>query len=80
MSEEKRQEQEDRKRIDDAVKTLSEHFDTVQIFVTRHEGVLGGTVASTIYEGNFYARYGQIREWLLKTEEDMKDSRRSYMP
>lgn len=80
MSEEKRQEQDDRKRIDDALKTLSEHFDSVHIFVTRHEGSLDGSIAANVSSGNYYARYGQIREWVLMNEETMKDSRRSYMP
>lgn len=42
---------------------LAEHFDTVQIFVTRHDG---GNEITQSYEtgrGNFYTRYGQITEW-----------------
>ena len=43
---------------------LAEHFDSVQIFVTRHDG---GKEVSQSYEtgrGNFYTRLGQISEWM----------------
>lgn len=50
--------------------SLGEHFDTVQIFVTRHEaGVTdGGTVAISMGCGNNFAREGQVRNWLIKNE------------
>lgn len=44
--------------------SLSEHFDSVQIFVTKHSG---GAERSDSYEtgrGNFYARLGQVMEFL----------------
>lgn len=54
-----------------AAKMLGEHFDSVQIFCTRHEGGPdGGTFSTSRGVGNFYARYGQVREWLL--EQDSK--------
>jgi len=43
---------------------LSEEFDTVRIFVTRHDGAKG-TFAVSRGRGNIYAQYGHVREWLL---------------
>ncbi len=43
---------------------LAEHFDSVQIFVTRHRGGEEMTASYEFGKGNFYARYGQIAEWL----------------
>lgn len=62
----KRQEQEDRDRLTAAIETLQEHFDTVQIFVTRvnagSDG--GGTVSNARGSGNWLARVAQAREWI----------------
>lgn len=61
---------EDAKRIKDAVHALSEYYDTVQIFATRHEsGKENGTVHWQYGVGNFYARYGYVRGWLLMQDE-----------
>lgn len=46
---------------------LMEHFDSVHIFCTRHEP--DGTVNVSIGAGNWFARYGQISEWLCKEQE-----------
>jgi hypothetical protein len=45
---------------------LSEHFETVQIFVTRNQD--DGTVNAQFGTGNWYSRYGQIKLWLLREE------------
>jgi hypothetical protein len=58
-----------------AAHDLGEHFDTIQIFVTTHQPAeLGGTMHGSLGVGNWYARYGQIREWLIRTDEDAKCS------
>jgi len=49
---------------------LLEHFDTVQIFVTRHDGQKDDTEAIRVGGGNFYARCGQVRRWLLDMEQE----------
>ena len=60
-------------RVEDAMNSLSEHYDTVQIFVTRYEPTIeGGTVNASLGSGNWYARYGQVREWLIKSEENSR--------
>lgn len=56
--------EQDMARVQKALDLLSEHFDTVQIFVTRHED--GGTRAANLGSGNWYARYG----WREENEED----------
>lgn len=48
---------------------LIEHFDTVQIFATRCDGTEDGTVAVQLGLGNWYAREGQVREWIVKNDE-----------
>lgn len=57
------------KAVEKAVETLGEHFDAVQIFVNRHESSKGGTVRFNDGRGNWFARYGQVREWLIREEE-----------
>lgn len=44
---------------------LRARFDTVQIFVTR-ETSDGCTVAASTGAGNWYARIGQVRSWLVQ--------------
>jgi hypothetical protein len=52
------------------VTRLMEHFDTVQIFVThREEDKLTGSLVTG--QGNWYARYGSVKEWLMETEAMM---------
>lgn len=49
---------------------LAEHFDSVQIFVTRHEGgEKNGTVNASQGAGNWFARYGQVKSWVIKQDE-----------
>ena len=57
------------------VEQLGEHFDSVQIFVTRHEaGELDGTININTGAGNWFARYGHIRNW-INTEEAISADR-----
>ena len=52
---------------------LGEHFDTVLILTTRHEaGQEDGTVNVNYGVGNWFARYGQAKEWVLKCDERTK--------
>jgi hypothetical protein len=50
------------------VHQLAEHFDTVQVFVTRHRG-REGTENVVLGAGNWFARYGHVYAW-LHDEED----------
>jgi hypothetical protein len=56
--------------IEKAIETLGEHFDTVQIFCTRSEGQAEGTTFVTRGTGNWFARYGSIRLWMEREEND----------
>lgn len=64
---------EDLQRVQDAVDVLIEHFDSVQILATKHEPEIeDGTVHVSLGAGNWYARYGQAKEWLLRCDETAK--------
>lgn len=62
------------KIVRDHVTRLSEHFSTVEIFVTRDPVEVGDnagdTVAMRAGSGNWYARLGQIEEFVR--EQDAK--------
>ncbi len=65
----------DLEKVQAVIDQLGEHFDSVQIFTTRHdEGGEGGTVNVALGSGNFYSRYGQCREWIVKQEERTRES------
>ena len=54
---------------------LMEHFDAVQIFATRvQRGPEGGNEvpAWTSGRGNWYARYGQIQQWMIMEDQRMR--------
>lgn len=51
---------------------LAEHFDSVQILVTRHSPEDDGTINVAWGAGNWFARIGQVREWLLKKDEESR--------
>lgn len=52
------------------VEELGEHFDAIQIFASRYEPALeDGTVNVQMGTGNWFARYGHVRDWLIKEEE-----------
>ena len=56
-----------------AVDELIEHFDTCTVMVTRHDQAeLDGTMTIVMGAGNWYARYGQLRSWLMRQEEKCK--------
>lgn len=64
------QSEQDLSRVRTAVESLSEHFDTVQIMATRSTGEKdGNTINVSIGRGNWFARYGQIRQWITKQDE-----------
>ena len=57
-------------KIQHAADELGEYFDTVAIFVTRHDGEgVSGTYHAERSTGNYYAIYGQIRQWIRQQEE-----------
>lgn len=61
------------KLVDEAVNRLSEHFDTVRIFVTSHNGSTDTTHCFTSWRGNFYAQQAQIHEWLTRQDQAARE-------
>jgi hypothetical protein len=55
-----------RQMVQEAVKTLSEHCDSVRIFVTKHacDGETDTTSSIDNGAGNLMAQMGQVQEWL----------------
>ena len=48
---------------------LAEHFDAVQVFVTKKTE--DGTTVCSWGDGNWYARYGQVKAWIVAEEGKM---------
>lgn len=70
-----RQSAEDQAVLESHAAQLMERFDTVQIFATRHEpSRLNGTVEASIGQGNWFARWGQVRLWCER--EQVKEASR----
>lgn len=66
---------EESQRVQDACKSLAEHFDSVTILCSRHEGSRGTrTIAKG--SGNWHTQYGIVREWLLNNDEDIREAAR----
>lgn len=65
----------DIERLTKAATVLMEHFDSVQIFCTRHEG--DGTVRISEGAGNYYARFGQVEEWMIREKEVCRKPQRT---
>jgi len=64
----------DEQLLSKALNLLCEHYDSVQIFVTRHEPVTEkGTVEFDCGIGNYYARLGQISMWTKRQEANASD-------
>lgn len=60
------------------VDALGEHFDTVQIFCTRHmPAELDGTVCVNRGSGNWQARFGQVSEWVIYEHERIRECART---
>lgn len=54
----------ERRLVDNQVAVLMEHFDTVQIFCTRSDPDRGITTNIDGGNGNWFARRGQVRDWV----------------
>lgn len=53
-------------QLERSARVLREHFDTVQIFVTRCDEGSGETHALNLGSGNWFARRGQVSAWVVK--------------
>lgn len=65
-------EEQDVELLKSAALNLGEHFDTVQIFATRHQTETEedtGTVNVNYGVGNWFARLGFVKDWVLRQDE-----------
>jgi hypothetical protein len=63
-------EDEDMSRLKKATEALGEHFDCVHIFASRYlSDDEGKTLTCSYGTGHWYARYGQIKEWIVKSDQ-----------
>ncbi len=66
----------DLKMIQECLDKLSNHFCTVHVFVTRYESDDVGTHSIQRGVGNWYARIGHIKSWLLRMNaQDLEKGR-----
>jgi len=61
--------------VDKAAQDLSEHCDSVRIFVVTHDNDL--SKAYTSGKGNFYSQVGQVTEWLERQHEYVRNDARN---
>ncbi len=61
----------DIERLKKAVADLGEHFESVQIFASRHDPE-DGTTSVNWGGGNWHARRGQVAEWMRREDERTK--------
>lgn len=64
------------KMVEKAAEELSEHFDSVQIFCTRHEGAKGTTEHIMLGKGNWFARMGSVQEFITRNDEGTRIEKR----
>jgi hypothetical protein len=69
----------EKKLVDDAAAKLGEHFEQVHIFVNLSRGRETGTEAYSEGIGNWWARIGQIRDFLMCEDEGQKEKTRQYV-
>jgi hypothetical protein len=69
-------EDQDLRAIKESVIKLRDRFDSVQVFATRHSGDDGGTINCRWGSGDFFARYGHVRLWVMREEDaELKQGR-----
>ena len=68
--------EQDMARLRAAIEVLGEHFDAVQIFATRYDPP-DGTVNVHDGTGNWFARFGQVSDWLTKNTERTRQEART---
>jgi len=71
MSDQSQNQDEDVARVRKHVDELREHFDSVQIFCTRYEGD-EGTTNVHMGSGDFFARIGHVKDWIIAEDEEVR--------
>jgi len=57
--------------VDKFLKEVGEYVDSAQVFLTFHDG--DSTASFEKGMGNFFARHGQVSEWLIMQREFQKN-------
>jgi len=57
------------KFLDSHAQAIMEHCDSVRIFATVHDPSGGETKMLTRGQGNYYAQFGSVKEWLARIDE-----------
>lgn len=64
-----------RRLVDAKVNELMEHFDSIRIFVS-FRGSPTTTQTYTTGGGNFHAQMGQVKEWVIRQDEFVREDAR----
>lgn len=59
----KYEEEKDLRALDDAIALLSQRFTNIQVFATRHLSDVEGTLRFTRGSGDYFARFGLVKQW-----------------
>lgn len=62
--------------VNSKINELSEHFDAIRIFVA-HRSSAENTACYTTGRGNFHAQVGQVREWIIRQDEYVREAARA---
>lgn len=61
------------KKIESFCKEVYPYVDSIRIFITKHENNEVGTTRYDYGLGNWYAQYGQIKEWAENVSFNTED-------
>jgi hypothetical protein len=59
--------------IQSLIESITDRFDTIQVFTTSHNRETGDTTYIGMGTGNFYARIGQVDEWARMQKEIIRE-------
>lgn len=63
--------------LENQINILKNHFDSIQIFASNfNEDDEDNTSHFNTGYGNWFSRYGQVKEWVIKCEEEAKHEQR----
>lgn len=63
--------------VRETARKLGENFDSVLILATSHDEA--GTIRYEFGVGNYYARLGQLREFIIQMDEEIRQQKREQM-
>jgi len=66
------------KVLDSNCAQLMEHFDSVRIFVTKHDSLIQTTQVATRGKGNYFASRGYIQDWITQQDENTREECRYH--